>query len=151
MAQTTTGLNDTGLGAGVTTHYAITYDDALSAADGKNRGNALMAVCENDFTWMSNLFGNIGIPFSLPVSVQLVTGGYAGAGWGPPITVKPGNGQPIDLVRYLLVSEVVEMMMDKKANGWGYSFGDSNEGSKGEALSRFLGFQFLSQNGLNTG
>jgi len=53
------------------------------------------------------------------VSVQLVTGAYAGAGWGPPITVKPGNGQPLDLVRYLLVSEVVEMMMDKKAKRMG--------------------------------
>jgi hypothetical protein len=152
MAQTQNNLNNNfGLGAGITTHYSISYDDSLSAADGVNRGNGLIGVCEADFNWMSNLFGNIGIPFSLPVSVQLVTGAYAGAGWGPPITVKPGNGQPLDLVRYLLVSEVVEMMMDKKANGWGYSFGDGNEGSKGEALSRFLGFLFLSQNGLNTG
>ena len=152
MTQTSNGLNNNfGLGNGVTTHYAITYDDSLSAADGQNRANALIGACEGDFTWMSNLFANIGIPFSLPVSVQLVPGGYAGAGWGPPITVRPGNGQPIDLVRYLLVSEVVEMMMKQKANGWGYSFGDGNEGSKGEALSRFLGFQFLSQNGLSTG
>jgi hypothetical protein len=152
MGQTQNNLNNNfGLGAGVTPHYTISYDDSLSIADGQNRANALIGACEGDFTWMSNLFGNIGIPFGLPVSVQLVTGPYAGAGWGPPITVKPGNGQPIDLVRYLLVSEVVEMMMDKKANGWGYSFGDGNEGSKGEALSRFLGFLFLSQNGLNTG
>jgi hypothetical protein len=151
MTQTSSNLNNSyGLGAGVTAHYAITYDDSLSTADGQNRGNALIAACEGDYTWMSNLFGGIGIPFSLPVSVQLVPGPYAKAGWGPPISVQPGNGQPIDLVRYLLVSEVVEMMMDKKGNGWGYSFGDTNEGSKGEALSRFLGYQFLAQNGLNT-
>ena len=152
MAQTQTGLNNNyGLGNGITTHYTISYDTTLSQADGKTRANALIGACEGDYTWMSNLFGGTGIPFSLPVSVQLVPGAYAGAGWGPPITVTPGNGQPIDLVRYLLVSEVVEMMMDQRANGWGYSFGDGNEGSKGEALSRFLGFQFLSQNGLNTG
>lgn len=154
MGQTQNNLNNNfGLGAGITPHYSISYDNALSAADGVNRANALIGVCEADFTWMSNLFGNIGTPFSLPIGVQLDTGAYAGAGWpgSPPISVTPGNGQPLDLVRYLLVSEMVEMMMDKKANGWGYSFGDGNEGSKGEALSRFLGFQFLSQNGLNTG
>lgn len=96
MAQTQNNLNNNfGLGAGITTHYSISYDDSLSAADGVNRGNGLIGVCEGDFNWMSNLFGNIGIPFSLPVSVQLVTGAYAGAGWGPPITVKPGNGQPL--------------------------------------------------------
>ena len=151
MAQTNANLNNPfGLGAGVTQHYAITYDDSLSTADGQDRANVLLGACEGDFTWMSNLFGNIGIPFSLPVSLQITPGSYAGAGWGPPITLTPGNGQPAVLLRYLVVSEVTEMMMDQKANGWGYSFGDSNEGSKGEALSRFLGFQFLSQNGLPT-
>ncbi len=144
MAQTSAGLNNSyGLGNGVTPHYAITYDNSLSAADGKNRANAPIADCEADYTWMSNLFGNIGVPFSVPMPVQLEPGPYAGASWPnqPPITVTPGNGQPIDLVRYLVVSEVVEMMMKQKDNGWGYSFGDANEGSKGEALSRFLGSQ----------
>ncbi|MBV8682864.1 MAG: hypothetical protein JO111_08330 [Caulobacteraceae bacterium] len=151
MTQTNANLNNNfGLGAGITPHYAITYDDSLSTADGQDRANALIGDCEGDFTWMSNLFGNIGIPFSFPVSLQISPGSYASAGWGPPITLTPGNGQPEVLLRYLVVSEVTEMMMDKKANGWGYSFGDSNEGSKGEALSRFLGFQFLSQNSLST-
>jgi hypothetical protein len=36
MAQTSSGLdNSYGLGAGVTPHYAITYDDSLSQADGE--------------------------------------------------------------------------------------------------------------------
>lgn len=149
MAQTDTGLNDTGLGRGKTTHYAITYDDSLSTADGRDRANALMAACESDYSWMATFFPGLSLPFSLPIDVQLVTGPYAGAGWGPPITVKPGNGEPIDLVRYLLVSEVVEMFMKSKANGWGYSFGDSNEGSKGEALSRYLGYRFLDEHSLD--
>ncbi len=148
MAQTQNNLNNNyGLGDGITPHYSISYDDSLSAADGVNRANGLIGACEGDFTWMSNLFGNIGIPFTLPVSVQLSTGGYAGAGWGPPITVTPGDGQPLDLVRYLLVSEVVEMMMDQKANGWGYSFGDGNEGSKGEACRVSWDFCFSPRTG----
>lgn len=153
MSQTNSGLNNTfGLGDGVTPHYSITYDNSLSAADGVNRANALMGVCDSDYNWMSNLFGGIALKFSLPIGVQIAPGAYAGAGWpnSPPITLTPGNGQILDLVRYLLVSEVVEMFMDTKDNGWGYSFGDSNEGSKGEGLSRFLGFNFLLQNGLNT-
>jgi hypothetical protein len=150
MGQTDTGLTNNGPGKGITTHYAITYESTLAAADGKDRGNGLMLHCEGDYTWMSGWFGGISLPFTLPVSVQLSAGGYAGAGWGPPITVTPGNGSSLDLVRYLLVSEVVEMMMKSKDNGWGYSFGDGNEGSKGEALSRFLGFDFLSSNGLDT-
>ena len=151
MAQTNSGLNNPfGLGKGISTHYAITYDDSLSAADGQDRANGLLAVCENDYNWMSGYFGGISLPFSLPIAVQITPGSYAKAGWGPPITLQPGNGSKLDLVRYLLVSEVVEMFMKSEANGWGYSFSDGNEGSKGEALSRFLGYQFLSSQGLDT-
>jgi len=150
MALVTTGLTNNGL----TTHYQIQYDDSLSTADGKDRANALIAACEGDFTIMSNWFGGIALTVSVPLTVNISPGPYAGAGWpasGSPITVTPGNGSAIDLVRYLLVSEVTEMFMKAKGNGWGYSFGDGNEGSKGEALSRYLGFLFLSSNGLNTG
>jgi hypothetical protein len=135
---------------GVTDQYAIAYDASLSAADGVNRANALISHCDADFAQMNALFGNIGTPFTAPIQVNLSAGGYAGAGWGPPIGVTPGNGSSGDLVRYLLVSEVVEMFMRQQGAGWGYSYGDSNEGSKGEALSRFLGYYFLSTNGLNT-
>ena len=51
----------------------------------------------------------------------------------------------VDFVRYLLVSEVTEMFMASKDNGW-YEptslLSGANEGSKGEGLSRFLGHQF---------
>ncbi len=151
MTQTNNGLNNPGgLGKGVTTHYAITYDDSLSTADGQDRANALLAVCESDFSWMTTNFPGATLPFSTPMSVQIMPGSYAKAGWGPPITLQPGNGSKLDVLRYLLVSEVVEMFMQSKANGWGYSFGDGNEGSKGEALSRFLGFKFLADNSLDT-
>ncbi len=139
---------------GVTDQYAIAYDASLSAADGVNRGNALIAKCDADFAQMNTLFGNIGTPFAAPIQVNLSAGPYASAAWGPPIAVTPGNGSSVALVRYLLVSEVVEMFMQQLAangvGGWGYSYGDTDEGSKGEALSRFLGYYFLVANGLST-
>lgn len=151
MSQVSTGLNNPfGLGAGVTKHYKITYDSSLATADGKDRANGLLANCEADFTTMDAWFSGINLPFTPPISLQIVTGAYAKAGWGPPITLQPGNGESVDLVRYLVVSEVTEMLMKAKDNGWGYSFGDSNEGSKGEALSRYLGFKFMSDKGLDT-
>jgi hypothetical protein len=151
---TTAGLNVTAphTTPGVTDQYAIAYDASLSAADGVNRGNALIAHCDADFAQMNALFGNIGTPFAAPIAVNLSAGVWAGAGWPntPPIGVTPGNGSSGDLVRYLLVSEVVEMLMKQQGAGWGYSYGDTNEGSKGEALSRFLGYYLLSNNGLDT-
>ena len=47
-------------------------------------------------------------------------------------------------LRYLLIAEVVEIFMLAQNSGW---FQGSNEGSKGEGLSRFLSGQFLAQNG----
>ena len=154
MTFVSTGLTS----GGITTHFAITYDQSFNpgdSADGMDRGNALLAVVEGDYTVMSNWFRGISLPFSLPIPLQIGTGAYAGAGWqNPPnlstVTLNPGNGEKLDLVRYLVVSEITEQFMLKKANGWGYSFGDGNEGSKGEGLSRFLGFQFMQNKGLDT-
>ncbi|HWH09806.1 MAG TPA: hypothetical protein VG165_01655 [Solirubrobacteraceae bacterium] len=141
MTFVTTGLTN----GGVTTHYAIEYDSSLAAADGVNRGNTLITHCEADYNLMSGWFGGIGLPFKLPVSVQIKPGPYASAGWGPPIGLTPGNGSSGDLVRYLLVSEATEMFMKAQNKGW---YGAGNEGSAGEGLSRFLGGQFLIANGL---
>jgi hypothetical protein len=141
MAYTTNGLTN----AGRTTHYQIQYDTALSAADGVDRANALIGVCEADFSLMSGWFNNINLTVGIPITVQIAPGPYASAGWGPPITLTPGNGSSITLVRYLLVSEVVEMFMMAQNKGW---FGAGNEGSAGEGLSRFLAGQFLIANGL---
>ena len=49
MAYTTAGLTN----GGRTTHYQIQYDDSLSPADGMNRANALIAVCEQDYALVS--------------------------------------------------------------------------------------------------
>jgi hypothetical protein len=139
MAQTAAGLPN----GGITTHYAITYDDSLSAADGKNRAAALMGVCEADFNTMQGWFGGISLPYQIPYGVQITPGGAFSASWGsgPPITVIPGNGSTLDLVRYLLVAEVTEMFMLQQGFGW--SPLASSEGTAGEGLSHFLATQLL--------
>ncbi len=141
MAYSTAHLTN----GGRTAHYQIQYDDSLSAADGVDRANGLIAACEADFALMSDWFGNIALTVGIPITVQIAPGPYASAGWGPPITLTPGNGSSLTLVRYLLVSEVVEMFMMAQNKGW---FGAGNEGSAGEGLSRFLAGQFLIANGL---
>ena len=136
MAYVTTGLPN----AGVTTYYKVEYDDTLSAADGLNRATALIGVCDSDYNIMNGWFGGIGVPFTLPMEVRITSGPIWSAYWGPPISLIPGNGSALDLVRFMLVAEVVEMMMSKQNLGW---FGSGNEGSTGEGLSHFLATQFL--------
>lgn len=133
--------------AGSTTHYKVSYDTSLSAADGSQRATALLAVCEDDYAIMSDWFGGIALPYSLPIEVHIDTGGYASASWGPPISLKPGNGSNLSVVRYLLVAEVVEMFMLAQNKGW-FAANGSNEGSAGEGLSRVLSAEFLHQVGL---
>ena len=57
MALTTTGLTNNGR----TARYQIQYDDTLTAADGRDRANGLIAVCDQDFQIMSNWFGGIAL------------------------------------------------------------------------------------------
>jgi hypothetical protein len=133
--------------AGSTTHYRISYDNSLAAVDGVQRANALLGVCEQDYAIMSDWFGGINLPYQLPIEVHIDPGGYASAGWGPPISLKPGNGSGLNVVRYLLVAEVVEMFMLSQNKGW-FAADGSNEGSAGEGLSRVLSAEFLHQVGL---
>lgn len=49
------------------------------------------------------------------------------------------------MIRYLLVSELVEAFMYFQGRGWS---GSDTEGSQGEGLSRFLGAKLLELNGL---
>jgi hypothetical protein len=130
------------INAGSTTHYSINYDDSLAAADGLTRAQQLLAVCEQDYNLMATWFPNLSLPYSLPITVNISPGPYASAGWGPPITLTPGNGSSLTVVRYLLVAEVVEMFMLAQKKGWFASDG-SNEGEAGEGLSRVLSTEFL--------
>ena len=143
MTLTTAGLTN----GGRTTRYQIQYDDSLSAANGVDRANGLIAVCDQDFEIMSNWFGGIALTVGSPITVNITPGGYASAGWGPPIRLTPGDGSSLAVVRYLLVSEVTEMFMLAQNRGW-FDPGGTNEGSNGEGLSRFLASRFLVATGL---
>ncbi len=140
MALVTTGLTN----GGATTHYRFQYDDSLAGAGGPEpaRTNTMIAACEDDFDLMSGWFGNIALTVATPITVNVVPGAYASAGWGPPITLTPGNASDAILCRYLLVSEVTEMFMLAQNAGW-FAPDGSNEGSAGEGLSRFLASRFL--------
>lgn len=135
--------------AGSTAHYSINWDDSLSPADGRDRARQLLAVCEQDYNMMAGWFPGLSLPFPRPVTVNILPGGYASAGWGPPISLRPGNGSGLNVVRYLLVAEVVEMFMLAQNKGWFASDG-SNEGAAGEGLSRFLSTEFLVQSRLGS-
>ncbi|MFE7375672.1 hypothetical protein ACFU6E_13390 [Bacillus cereus] len=152
MTFITTGLPNSGR----TTYYQIQYDDSLSQSDGLDRAKNLMEVCDDDFNLMSGWFGGIQLTVAIPITVNISSGPYASANWsvpaGSPMTLIPGDGSSVDLVRYLLVAEVTEMFMMAQKNNIPDScwFGIDQEGSAGEGLSRFLGAQFLAIKGLNT-
>jgi hypothetical protein len=155
----TTGLT----GGGTTGHYQVEYDTTLDAAVGQAVGNALVAGCDSDFDQMTTWFGGIPSPWSGKMKVRIRAGntsnGGTGAEWpglGGPITLIPGlppnsASASVDpwFVRYLLVSEAVEMFMETQGKDWygGSWQSGGNEGSAGEGLSRFLGTQFLLANG----
>jgi hypothetical protein len=140
MTLVTTGLTN----GGSTTHYNFQYDDSLAGPGRPEpaRTNELIAHAEDDFTLMSGWFGNIALTVSTPITVNVSPGSYASAGWGPPIRLTPGDASDSTVCRYLLVSEVTEMFMMAQAAGW-FAPDNSNEGSAGEGLSRFLASQFL--------
>jgi hypothetical protein len=169
MAFITTNLTDSGAGPGVTTHYNFFYDQSLAKSstnpDGPEpaRTNAVIAACENDYNLMSSWFGG-GINVT-GMTVKVTT--QSSNTCGPNGTPSPGPGacwngsqtsSTVQLIgqgpesyinnpaylRYLLIAEVTEIFMMAQNTGW---FQGSNEGSKGEGLSRFLSSQFLVQNG----
>lgn len=145
MAFVTTGLpND-----GHTNHFQVRYDPTLPS--GLALARALLGTCESDYRDMAGWFG-LDL-HDLPIQVNLANQG-GGASWadgitGPPgVTVKPldGTGRAtLTQIRYLLVSEITEVFMSAQDKGW---FAGSDEGSKGEGLSRFLALQFLLQHHL---
>jgi hypothetical protein len=158
MAFSSAGLPNNG----TTAHYQISFDTALSTADGHNRALGLMNSCEADFTMMGGWFSGVGFEFHFPLPVQInnLSGGASWSdapditvdfGTSPTVTLKPGSGTPVNFLRYLLVSEVTEMFMASQKKGWYQNtslFSGADEGSKGEGLSRFLGVQFQLANGL---
>jgi hypothetical protein len=152
MAFITTSLPN----AGRTTHFAFSYEDTLSKADGLDQAVAVLAACEQDLQWISGWFAGVRFEFSFPIQVQIADG-TGGASWtdppdislsgfSPTVTVKAGAGASSATVRFLLVAEVTEMYMASQRLWWfraRYLYSGADEGSMGESLSRFLAAQFL--------
>ena len=135
---TTTGLTSGGKTAHA--HYQFQYDSALATSGIEPaRTNTVIGACENDFTLMKGWFGNIELPYPYPVSILVANFG-GGASWGPPITLKGGNGDA-NFLRDLIVAEVTEMFMFSQGKGW-YAADNTNEASNGEGLSHFLNEKF---------
>jgi hypothetical protein len=74
MALITTGLTQNGAGIeGKTAHFQFSYDDSFSGPGGVEpaRTNAVIAACENDYNWLSGLFGG-GISIT-GINIQVTT------------------------------------------------------------------------------
>jgi hypothetical protein len=139
--------------AGTTNHYKVSYDTTLSLKDGKNRADALLAVCEQDFDLMSDWFAGVTIDRDMPMAVEIRIGRNNSASWGGnrqapwPIALNPTNGQTLGDVRFLLIAEVTELFMSAQNKGF-FAPDQSSEASNGEALSLFLASNFLLINNL---
>lgn len=151
MAFITTGLTN----GGITTHYAFSYDEALRQTTANPTGpepartNAVIAACETDYALMSGWFGGGLTVTGMAVQVTTQSNGaqWNGSSTSSTIQLKPGGASYTnnpEYLRYLLISEVTEIFMMTQNAGW---FQGSDEGSKGEGLSRFLGARFLDING----
>jgi hypothetical protein len=156
---TTTGLNN----GGSSTHYKIQYDNEITSSSVQAAFETFRQNCDADFLWMQNYFNGAASPWSGQLQINIVSGTDAPAGSGVgacwnstsgPITLYPGvtansSSATVDpwFLRYLLVSEVVEMFMQSTGSDWygGNWSSGGNEGSAGEGLSRFFGTQLLLQ------
>ena len=147
MAFITTGLYN----GGVTAHYRFSYDQALGGPSGPEpaRTNAVIAACETDYNLMAGWFGGSLTVTGMAVQVTTQSNGASWSGSSSSSTIQlKAQGESYSnnpaYLRYLLMAEVTEIFMMTQSKGW---FQGSNEGSKGEGLSRFLSGQFLAENG----
>jgi Carboxypeptidase regulatory-like domain len=149
MGFTSAGLDS----GGRTTHFQFSYDESFSPVDGVDRVSQITNIaaqgqvpaCEQAFNLMQSWFSGVDLSsaVSLPINIQ-VADASGGAGWatgGNTITINPGTGTGADFIIYLMVAEVTEMFMEAQNSGWFVQ--GTNEGSKGEGLSRLLAYRWL--------
>jgi hypothetical protein len=125
---------------GGTQHFNVFYDPSLGEG-GAQLAAAVLLTAEADYAWVREIFGlggafSIGDPTAyLPFSIYLVPG-MNGAVHGPPdwgdIYVDAFYVNDPDLMRLLVVAEVVEVFAVVQNAGWWPG------ASNGEALSRVL-------------
>ena len=74
MVYTNEGLRN----GGKTARFTVTYDSALSQADGRDRANAFLAECENDLNVITDWFAGVNLVFDFPIPIQIATGDGGG-------------------------------------------------------------------------
>jgi hypothetical protein len=147
---------------GASGFYQVQYDNTITSSAAQTAFETFRENCDSDLAWMQQLFNGAANPWSGQSKVNILSGVDAPGGSGTgacwsgysPITLYPGvpasnSTATVDpwFLRYLIVSEVVEMFMSSTGSDWygGNWSSGGNEGSAGEALSRFLGAQLLIQ------
>jgi len=121
---------------GSTQNFVVSYEGSLGA-DGQTFADAVLAVCEQDYTFLQGVFGNISIQ-GLPFQVYLRQGDSNNGGayhYSCDATalycfITPG--EPTELASMLVVAEEDEVFMANQNVGWNCGY------SNGEGLSRVL-------------
>ena len=149
---------------GKTSSYQVQYDNTITSSAAQTAFETFRENVNIDFSWMQQFFNNASSPWSGQMQVNILSGVNAPVGSGTgacwpnlsgPITLYPGvpaNNSTATVnpwfLRYLIVSEVVEMFMSSTGSDWygGNWSSGGNEGSAGEGLSRFLRRSFSSRN-----
>jgi hypothetical protein len=158
MALTNAGLPN----GGSTQSFQINYDPTLPAPNVVALVTQVVNAVESDFALMRSWFGGVKFKFNLPIAVDILNSNIGGA-WTDPtdagllfykpnIAIGPTANLTSGYIRFLIVAEVTEMLMASLNNGAWFGNTDiltnADEGSKGEALSRFLAVQFKQTSGL---
>jgi hypothetical protein len=118
---------------GVTSRFVVLYDQSLGA-QGKGLAAAMLKTCERDYAALAAYFGNL-TPSGLPVTVYLdpgTDGAYHAGCADTGLHCDVFDGTNADLVRMLMVAELVEVFEADQQAGWNCGY------SNGEALSRIL-------------
>jgi hypothetical protein len=126
---------------GSTAHFNVYYDPSLGS-DGVTIANGVLATCEADYQTLSGYFAGItppGLPFNIVVApLSSPPNGTGGAYHDTCAAVtlycdaKTTPSVDVDLTRFLVIAEEVEVF--EAAQGVGWDCGANN----GEGLSRVL-------------
>lgn len=119
---------------GSTTHFGVYYQTGFS--NGPAIAAGILTVCERDYAAMSEFFNQLALP-NLPLNVVIAPGIGGAYHYGCAATDLYCDGDSatppnLDLTRFLMVAEAVEVFSAAQNRGW--DCGASN----GEGLSRVL-------------
>src|SRR5215471_19763190 len=112
MGYTSSGLHH----SGKTKHYEFQYDKSYEKGAEPARTNDGIANCESDFDQLQQWFIDESVDNLFPIKIRIVRAkskhpGPLGARWftGRTIWINPGSAGDANLIRYMLVAEMVEI------------------------------------------